>query len=144
MNRRDVIRAGLIPMMPALPAAAAETDAALQALEKKWAAAVLAKDSAALDAMYAEGLIYAHSTGIVETKAQYMTRLKSGAQHYTAIDYSSSVVKIYGDAGIVHSRVNMRGTSNGRPFDDKLMLLHVWVRLGTQWRLAAHQTAKLQ
>jgi hypothetical protein len=37
----------------------------------------------------------------------------------------------------------MRGMSNGAPFNDRLMMMHVWVKAGGHWQLTAHQTTKL-
>ena len=50
------------------------------AAEKGWAKAVIARDFAALEKIYHDGLIYAHSTGTIETKAEYMAKLRSGKQ----------------------------------------------------------------
>jgi hypothetical protein len=50
---------------------------------------------------------------------------------------------LHGDAAVAHSIVNMKGVSNGKPFDDHLMMLHVWVKQAGAWQLAAHQTTKL-
>ena len=58
----------------------AQTAATIEALDKAWLKAVLAKDIAALDKMYASDLVYAHASGIVDTKASYLEKLKSGRQ----------------------------------------------------------------
>ena len=48
------------------------------AAEKRWAEAVIALDFAALEKIYHDGLIYAHSTGIIETKGDYLGKLRNG------------------------------------------------------------------
>ena len=50
----------------------------------------------------------------------------------------------FGDAAVAHSRVVMRGDSPTGVFNSRLMMIHVWVEEGGQWRLAAHQTTKLE
>jgi ketosteroid isomerase-like protein len=117
--------------------------AAIEAAEKKWAASVVARDVAALDAIYSDDLIYAHSTGIIENKSEYMTRLKTGAQRYDAVTHNKITVRMHGDAAIAHCLMRMTGLSNQRPFDDKIMMIHVWSKKNGQWRLVAHQTTKL-
>ena len=112
-------------------------------VEKRWAAAVVALDFAALDKIYHDDLIYAHSTGIIETKAQYMAKLKSGKQKYTAIEYGETTVRREGDAAVAHSIVTMKGTSAAGPFDNRLMMIHTWFNSGGSWRLVAHQTTQL-
>jgi len=124
-------------------AAAAGPEDAVRNAEKQWAAAVVAGDFAAVDRLLSSSLIYAHSTGVIETKAEYLGKLRSGTQKYTGIDHESLTVKMHGDAAVAHSKVRMRGTNAQGPFDNVLMMLHLWVKEGGQWRLAAHQTTKL-
>lgn len=111
--------------------------------EKAWATAVAAGDTAALDSIFTDRLIYAHSTGKVETKREYLDRLKTGAQKYAHVTHEKIQVVPYGDTVVTHSFVRMDGTSNGKPFNDHVMMLHVWVKQGGSWRIAAHQTTKL-
>ena len=56
----------------ALAASAAGTEDAIKGAEKGWAAAVTAKDFAALGKILDRNLIYAHSTGVIETKDEYL------------------------------------------------------------------------
>ncbi len=137
-------------MLPVLFAALALAQTAgpeeeVRKAEKAWAAAVVARDYAALDRIFCDQLIYAHSTGAVEDKNEYVARLRKGAQRYDELSHEKMTVKIHGDAAVVHAHVRMKGLSNGRPFDDRLMMLHLWVNHGgSAWRLAAHQTTKLE
>jgi len=111
--------------------------------EKKWAAAVVARDAATLEKVLTPSLIYAHSTGVIETKQQYLDRLKSGAQRYEGVDHEKIQVVPYGDSAVAHCIMRMRGTSDRRPFNDHIMMMHLWVKQGGAWRLAAHQTTKI-
>ena len=53
-------------------------------------------------------------------------------------------IKTFADSAIAHAIVRMKGTTKGEPFDSKLMMMHLWVKQGGKWRLAAHQTTKLE
>lgn len=131
-------------LIAALPSAlrASMEDEVRQA-EKEWAAAVTAKDFAKVDRILADGLIYAHSTGIVETKAEYLAKVRGGTQNYDAIEHSKTQIKVYGNTAVAHSHVRMAGTNAAGPFDNKLMMMHFWVKEGGAWKLAAHQTTQL-
>lgn len=122
---------------------AGEPAAEVQAAEKAWARAVVKKDYAALEKLYDNDLIYAHSSGVVETKKEYIDKLRTGAQRYDAIEHSAMKVKVHGDAAVVHCHVAMKGINPKGPFDDKLMMIHFWIKKGGVWRLVAHQTTKL-
>ncbi len=126
-----------------LTALAADAKDEILAAEKNWAKAVVALDFAELDKIYHPDLIYAHSTGIIQTKAEYMAKLKSGDQKYTDIIHHKTEVRTFGDAAVAHSIVTMKGSTKGVPFDNRLMLLHTWIKDGGRWRIAAHQTTEL-
>jgi ketosteroid isomerase-like protein len=121
---------------------AASVEDSIRDAEKRWAAAVVAKDLPALEKMYADDLIYAHATGNIETKQHYLDRMKTGKQRYDTVQHESTKVASYGDSAVAHSIVRMTG-NNGQPFNDHLMMMHVWVKQNGTWRLAAHQTTKL-
>jgi ketosteroid isomerase-like protein len=122
---------------------AADPETEIRDAEKAWAKAVVARDWAAVDKILGDKLIYAHATGGIESKKQYLDRVRSGAQKYDTIHRESTQVVLYGDSAVTHSIVRMAGATNGAPFDDHVMMLHVWVKQGGAWRLAAHQTTKL-
>lgn len=122
---------------------AAAGDQPLRDAEKAWTAAVVARDEAALNRIYDDELIYAHSTGAIESKKEYMDRLRTGKQKYDTITPESLTTRMAGDSGVTHTILRMTGTSNGKPFNDRLMMMHVWVKRGGAWKLLAHQTTKL-
>ena len=51
--------------------------------EKRWAKAVIALDFAALEKIYHDGLIYAHSSGVIETKGEYMASCEPASKSTT-------------------------------------------------------------
>ncbi len=114
------------------------------AVEKNWASKVVGLEFSALKEIYHDDLIYAHSTGGIESKSEYMGKLRSGTQKYTAITHHKSTVRVHGDAAIVHSIVTMTGTNPAGPFDNRLMMIHTWVKSGAKWQLAAHQTTLIE
>jgi ketosteroid isomerase-like protein len=126
------------------PAVAADAESEILEAEKSWAAAVKALDLDALGAMLHEDMFYAHSTGKVDSRKQYLDNFATGAARYDVIDYEQTKVTLLGDAAIGHSRVAMKGQSPDGPFDVYLMMIHVWVRWDDGWQLAAHQTTRLE
>ncbi len=136
-----LLLAALLAAALALPAMASEEE--LRKAEKDWAAAVVAADFNALGRILADRLIYAHSTGVVEDKAEYLAKLRTGAQKYAGIDHQAMTVRLYGNTAVVHATVRMTGATKGEPFDNRLMMLHLWVKQDGRWQLAAHQTTRL-
>jgi len=141
MTRRVLLSAVFAASLWSTAAPAAEDE--IRAIEKEWAQAVLAGDIAKVDGFLGNDLIYGHASGIVENKEQYMTKLRGGAQRYEAIEYHDMTSKMYGDTAVVHGHVRMAGKTKGEPFNNEVMLLHVWVKRDGHWQLAAHQTAQM-
>ena len=125
------------------PAIAADPDAAIRDAENGWSTAVTGRNFEALERILGHKLIYAHATGAIESKDQYLARLRSGTQRYDSITRESIRIVPYGDSAITHSILTMRGTTNGKPFNDHVMALHVWEKQDGTWTLVAHQTTKL-
>lgn len=115
----------------------------IRAADRHWAAAVKGGDTAALERLYTSGLIYAHATGKVEDKPQYIERLRSGKQKYSDVIIESTKIVAYGDSVISHSIVRTIGTNDNGSFNDHVMMMHVWVKQRGEWHLAAHQTTKI-
>lgn len=112
--------------------------------EKSWATAVMKGDYAKLESLLTPDLIYAHSTGIIDDKTQYIGKMKSGKQKYVGIEHGDLTIRLHGDSAIAHSKVRMHGTNSEGPFDDRLMMIHVWVKSQGKWLLAGHQTTRLR
>jgi ketosteroid isomerase-like protein len=111
--------------------------------EDAWAAAVKAGDTAALDKILSPDLIYTHSTGSVDTKSDYLSKMKAGTQKYTDLQYSGMTVRSWGgDAGVVNAQLRMIGATGGTPFDNTVYVIHVWMKQGGAWKLVAHQTTR--
>jgi len=116
----------------------------VQAQEDRWVAALKVNDMAALEKLLSPELVYTHSTGIVEDKAAYLGKLKSGDQKYDGVEYSDVKTQLLGRAIVMSATVRMTGATKGVPFDNKLKMLHVWAReKDGSWQLVAHQTTKL-
>ena len=129
----------LIPLM-----LAAETpEAAIAKAEANWSKAVIKRDIAALNEIYTPDLIYAHSTGNLESREQYLERLKGGKQRYDTMTYEKTRTLVHGNSVVAHSIVRFTGQNDVGAFNDHLMLMHVWIKSGKTWRLVAHQTTRI-
>ena len=138
------IRIAMLVAASTLPAArAAQAEGEIRQSEKAWASAVTGGDHAALDGMLADQLIYAHASGVVENKKEYAGSLRSGARKYDRVEHQSLTVRMYGAAAVAHANMRMAGATKGQAFDDRVMMLHLWVKQAGAWRLAAHQTTRL-
>jgi ketosteroid isomerase-like protein len=142
MNRRITVVGILLAL--SFSCLAADDASGIRSAEKAWSVAVEKGDTAALNRIYADRLIYAHATGIIQTKREIVDQIASGARNYKEFSPESMRIEPYTDAAVAHYKAHSVGSVDGKPFDDHVMVLHLWVKEGGRWRLAAHQTTKIQ
>ena len=71
------------------------------ALEKRRIEAMTNQDAKALGEILADDLSYTHSSGRVETKAEFIANATSGGSRYRALSQEDMKVRQYGDTAIV-------------------------------------------
>jgi len=116
---------------------------AVEQAERSWAKAVVANDLAGLEKIFADDLTYTHSNAVTDSKAEYIEKLRSGQTKYVSIDYDSMTVRVYSDTALVNSKARIKAQTTTGSIDSNLVMLHVWLKSGGSWKLAAHQTTKL-
>ncbi|WP_080508060.1 nuclear transport factor 2 family protein [Bryobacter aggregatus] len=123
---------------------AAETpEETIKAADVAWSKAVIQRDYAALNKIYSADLLYAHSTGNIETREEYIERLKGGKQRYDKMTFEKTRVMLHGNTALTHSIVRFEGKNDSGAFNDHLMMMHFWVKNGKNWVLQAHQTTRI-
>lgn len=128
-------------MAAALSAQTGSAAAARKSIDA-FIAAVQKNDVAGAARYLADDLIYTHSTAVVETKAEYLAKLKSGVQRYEGIELIKPTIRLYGDAAVLNTQVRMTGSTKDVPFDNTLFLIQVWVKQGSDYKMVAHQTTR--
>lgn len=139
MNRRL-----LLLCIPALLFAAGPEDA-IKETEKEWAAAVVKKDFAVLDRVFADDLTYTHSDGRLDTKASFIEALRSGKQTYSAAEHVSIDLRLLGkDVAVGRLKLRMTAASGGQAATPaNFSVLRVYKLNNGRWQLTAHQSARL-
>lgn len=118
--------------------------AALTAADEARTAAMKSADREKLNAIFSDELRYAHSSGVVDTKASFMEILTAGKTKYVGYDVVERTFT-FPAPGIAlmagRSRVQAE-TASGR-MDSVLSYLAVWREENGQWRFLAWQSCKL-
>jgi ketosteroid isomerase-like protein len=108
-------------------------------VEQQWVDALIKADTAALEALYHDDLVYTHSSGVVDTKATYIDSIKSGKTKYESFDRSEIRVRLHGDAAIVTCRSVIKVNNN----TINVRYIHIYVKQKGGWKMAAHQATRL-
>lgn len=83
------------PVRAQAPATPAEKE--VEALERQRFAAQVQKDYTFLEKAFADDLIYTHSNGHQNNKAEYLQSIRAGQSAYNRIDVESLTVRAYND-----------------------------------------------
>jgi ketosteroid isomerase-like protein len=126
-----------------LAAARAETPEQIQALDREWAQACVHADIAKLEQILSDDLTYTHSSGQIQTKAEFIATVREGKTRYRSIEFQQSNVRIYANSAVSNSEVRVNLTVDGKDVSVHPRFLHVWVKQDGHWQLAAHQGTKI-
>jgi ketosteroid isomerase-like protein len=106
-------------------------------------AAMVDTDLAALEELCADELSYAHSSGVRDTKAEYLGKVRSGYYDYHRIEHPVERVEIVGDTAIVVGRMTADLHVDGTRKTIDNLALAVWTRRPSGWRLLAYAPSPL-
>lgn len=120
------------------------TKEAVSAADKAWAAATVKGDAAALNRLLADDLNYIHSTGVIDTKAMFIDKLKTGKQKYFKLEHEGMEVRLYGPTAVLTATARVDSSTNGvnNP-PNHLRFIHVWYHSKGAWQLVAHQSLRI-
>lgn len=143
---RNRIRTWLLVIAAVAPAASASADDATQAVlaaQDKRMAATIAADVAALAALMTDDLSYTHSSGVVETKTEFLDALKSGKYVYRSIAPEARRVRVYGDAAVVSGPCRISVLRGGTPTEISFYFTELYVKRDGRWLMALWHSTRL-
>ena len=115
-----------------------EVMAAMDALRK----AHMGKDRAALEKVFHNDLSYAHSNGLIETKAQAVQHISTSKAIYEDIDITNTTVRAYGNVALVTCTTDIRENVEGKKNVNHLVVLLVWLKGPQGWQLVGRQSTR--
>jgi len=113
-------------------------------LERQRALAVVHRDLEFLDKITAADSMRILPTGALESKADLLSKLKSGEVTYSAIDVDQLSVKVYDGAAVATGRSAAQGQAHGKAFQARWRFSRVWIRKDSGWQEVMFQLTPLQ
>lgn len=102
-------------------------------------------DTAALKNLLTEDLLYIHSNATVDTKAIFISNIKTGKTDYEFLQREGdAAIRTYGKFGISNGIVLAKGINHGAPFDIRIRYTAVYKKQKGAWRLASWQSTRIQ
>ena len=108
-------------------------------LEAERQRALVEEDYARLETLFADELLYVHTTGLVQDKAQYLDYARQ-AVRYLAVDRGELTVRLFGDDLALMSGPQcnlLQRREGGEPVRAEGFATQVWVRNEAGWQIAS-------
>jgi ketosteroid isomerase-like protein len=105
--------------------------------------ALVRGDTASLEEIMADDATYTHATGVVEAKAEYLAKMKSGEVRYEAFAPEELRVRVYGTAAVLNGIARVKAHVGGEVRNLRLLFTDVYVKQGDRWRMVAWQSTRL-
>ena len=144
--RSSIVAAAIVAGAVRLSAqhATASIEREIRALEDQWNDARAHADVTSLDRLLADGWTVVHGDGTINTKAEYLADLKSGARKFDgAVVVRDFSVRVYGDTAIAAGTSESKVTIDGRPQGGSLRFTRIYVRREGRWiMIASHATRR--
>ena len=107
---------------------------------EKYRTALLQRDAATLEKIWADDYTFTNGAGETHSKAQRLAHLKSGATSLDSIREEEDMkVRIHGNVAVATSRVTIKGQYSGKQTSGQYRTIHVWVKGAAGWQLVANQ-----
>jgi hypothetical protein len=136
-----MIRRTTLLLILSAVAFAADSADGVRAASAGWRDAAIKQDKDALDRWLADDLRYAHSSGLMQSKAEYIAAVTKGPSHYESFQESDTKISIYGTAAVLTGLEDVK-PHKGESY--RVRTLEVYVQNNGRWQLAAHQSARVK
>jgi ketosteroid isomerase-like protein len=114
-------------------------------LEDSWKDAMLKRNIAAMDQLLADDYIAITANGTLQSKAQTLEALKTGATHLSAIDFSDRKVRFYGQTAVVTSRAEVNGNTGDGGISGSYRFTRVYVRdPHGDWKIVSFEASHIR
>ncbi len=101
-------------------------------------------DKDLLENITADELVYGHSSGKVQNKAEFIAEIISGQPlDYITIDLANQTTKIVGNTAVVRHVLSAETSNNGTTGHLKIGNMLIWQKKHGEWKLIARQAYKI-
>ena len=112
-------------------------------LDRKRMLAMALKDTATLESLLADDLIYTHSSARLDTKRSLIDAMVSGKTVYTGVEPSDVKAQDLGDTVVLTGVAQIKVTANGAANAFGVRFTDVYARRDGRWQMVTWQSTRL-
>lgn len=141
--KKTVLIFFLVGLCVSIRAQAQQEQAVLKLSEKKFQWMVtLRYDS--LEPVLDERMMFIHSNGWIETKAEFIQDIKSARLRYNSITVTEASARIYSGSAVVIGRGKFNVKLDGKDLEFDLKYTEVYIQKNGKWLLASRHANRMQ
>jgi ketosteroid isomerase-like protein len=128
------------PVVSAAPASE-NVEQVITQKEREWVAAILQKDTAAIDRLIADD--FSGTTNDQSySKEEAIADVKSGT--HESLDLDNIEVRVFGDAAVATMGQNEKSQHGKEDFSGRYLFTNVWVKRNGQWQAVASHGSRIR
>ena len=112
-------------------------------LDRRRMLAMAKKDTATLESLLADDLIYTHSSARLDTKRSLIDAMVSGKTVYTGVEPSDVKAQDLGDTVVLTGVAQIKVTANGAANAFGVRFTDVYARRDGRWQMVTWQSTRL-
>ena len=143
MMKQPFLLAVLLFLISTTISAQSKQETAVSNAVEKLRTAMVSGERAALEAIAADQLSYGHSSGLIETKTQFVEKIASGQSDFVSIEFKNQTISISKKTAIVRHELHAVTNDNNKPGEVHLKILLIWQKQGKEWKLLARQAVRI-
>jgi ketosteroid isomerase-like protein len=125
--------------------ASSASEQEIRQMIEKYRTAILQRDIATLEKIWADDYVFVNAAGDVLTKTDPLANIKSRATTLDSINQEENVtVRVYQNSAVATSRVTLKGQYSGQPISGQYRSTLVWVKGSGGWQLVSNQLTALK
>lgn len=130
---------GIFIMSTSVSAFGNDSEREIKQIELKIAEAVLHRDVAFIDRVFANDFAYTGVHGEVKGKADIVGELKAGDLTFEVMKFDDIRVRVFGDAAVATGRAITKGRSKQGEITGQVRYTRVYIKRNNVWQLVAFQ-----
>jgi conserved hypothetical protein len=116
----------------------------ISALLDEYNEALLKKDAAALDRIWADDLSFVNLRGQLLSKKDRIDNIKSGATTLKSADVSEKNIRVFGNTAVATLIVKIEGQYSGQEGSGPFRVTTVWAKHDGTWQMVAVQMTPIK
>ena len=104
--------------------------------------AVVKKDKAALDTLYADDFMFTHGTGHIDSKTSWITVVTSEKAHYLSREHDSTIVEVHGNIAMIYGKLTIIAANGDAKNKYAIKYVRVFLLNHGRWQMISHRTVE--